>query len=161
MPDDDVRTVTVFTQLMDEDGWSAEDVTLERPPGGDLTLRCRTSGCVVEMIIGEGGTEYQRTWTVKTEHVPQVLRVALRDLFTDTAALHTWLADTGIPTTPEEWQGYPIRPLDEDRLLIETVRTIIGTKDNDEGTTIADRFTTWLTEQSIDYETGEQVTNAD
>ncbi|WP_131772302.1 MULTISPECIES: hypothetical protein [Protofrankia] len=156
-----MRTVTVFTRLMDENGWSAEDVTLERPPGGDLTLHCRTSGRVVEMIIEEDAAEYRRTWTVRTEHVPRVLRAALRDLFTDTAALHTWLADTGIPTTPEEWQGYPIRPLDEDRLLIEAVRTIIGTEENDEGTTIADRFTTWLAEQSIDYETSEQVTNAD
>ncbi|KLL09779.1 MULTISPECIES: hypothetical protein [Protofrankia] len=161
MPDDDVRTVTVFTRPMDEDGWSAEEVTLERPPGGDLTLRCHTSGRVIEMIIGEGGTEYRRTWTVRTEHVPRVLRAALRDLFTDTAALRTWLADTGIPTAAEEWQGHPIRPLDEDRLLIEAVRTVIGTEENDEGTTIADRFTTWLTEQHIGYEAGEQVTNAD
>ncbi|WP_239346111.1 hypothetical protein [Frankia sp. CIT1] len=158
MPDDGaVRVVNVFNKPMDEDGWSAEEVTLERHPGGDLTLRCRTSGRAVEMIIGEDATEYRRAWTVMAEHVPQVLRAALQDLFADASALRTWLAGAGIPAAAEDWQGYPIRPLNENQFVIEAVRALLGVDGNDEGTKIADRFTTWLTEQSISYETDEQV----
>lgn len=155
-----VRVLEVFGEFAEEDGPAGEEVRLERGPEGDLRLCCRTWGRAVKLRVGEGTSEYRRVWTVRSEHVPRAVRAFSRELFPDTMTLRAWLANAGIPSGQGGWYGYAVRPLDEDRFLLELVRAVIGVEDDDECTKIAERFTARLAADSIEYEFGEGVTDA-
>lgn len=147
----DRSTVTLLNKPMDREGWSAEVVTLEVLPAGDLTLRSHASGRAVEMVMGDGVTEYDRAWTVSAGQLEQLRQACIRDLFPDTTALNAWLARSGVQAEPGEWYGFTVRPVDDRQFLLEAVRTIIGLEDDDEGTKMADRFIGWLAAQNISH----------
>jgi hypothetical protein len=145
--------ITLLNKPMDREGWSAEEVTLALLSTGDLTLRSHASGRAVEMVMGDGVTEYQRAWTVAAGQVEQVRQACVRDLFPDNTALSGWLARTGVQAAPGEWYGFTVRPVDDRQFVLEAVRTIVGVTDDDEGTTVADRFVNWLAGKGISYTT--------
>lgn len=149
----DQHCIILVNKPMDREGYSAEEVTLALLPTGDLTLRSHASGRAVEMVMGDGVTEYHRVWTVAAGHVEQVRRACVRELFPDTTALSGWLARTGVAAAPGEWYGFTLRPVDDRQFVLEAVRTVVGVTDDDEGTTVADRFVAWLTGHGIGYTT--------
>ena len=76
----------------------------------------------------------------------------------DTPAFAHWLDAQGIDHAPGDWHRYQVRPLDEGRVALAVGRAIIGElAEKDEGTTIAGRFVTWLTERRIPYQSDETL----
>lgn len=155
MPRNEPRPVSIelLREPASPDRLAAEVVTLGRQPGGDLALHAHATGAAVELIMGDGLIDSVCSWTVAADQVPAVLAAAVRDLFPGKpAALREWMAARGIPATHEAWRGYAVRPVDEDRFLLEVLRVLIGTVERDEGQKIAGRLTDWLTRSGISYE---------
>lgn len=110
---DNESTVTLLDQPMDDEGWSAEQVTLRLTAGGALTLRADAGGQAVQMQLGEHVSRYRREWTV-----------------TD--------VDAVVGALPAG-------------VLLEQLRALLDVDADDEGTTIADRFLSWLDRNGIGY----------
>jgi hypothetical protein len=71
------------------------------------------------------------------------------------------LVSRGITAVEDTWHGYDVRPLDEDRLLLEALRDLIGAVgDPDDGQRIGGRLVDWLSRHAIDHDYQEQVGEA-
>jgi hypothetical protein len=159
MPKDDraVGSVELYDRRMDAQGWLSENVVLARMESGDIILRADTSGRAVETVMGDFYGNWLRIWTVRAADVPRMLDAAVRDLFSDTSGFIDWLRDKGIATEPTQWHGFRVRPVPEDRLLLEAVRAIIGTRDRDDATLVGDRFADSATAKGIEHTFTEKV----
>ena len=134
-----------------------ELVTLALEPNGDLVLRALAIGIGVERTAGEGLNKSVTRYIVSAANVPRVLSAALRDRFADTVGLRAWMAARGIEADVGQWHGYDVRPRNEEQLLLEAVRDVIGRAEpTDEGEQVGYRFGQWLKRHGIDYEFREE-----
>ena len=140
------------------DRLAEELVTLGLQSNGDLVLQAVAIGIAVERFEGEGRNQSVTRYVVGAAQVPRVLTAALRDLFNDTNALRAWMASRGVEAVPEQWHGYEVAPRNEERLLLEALRDVIGRDEPfDEGEKIGYRFGRWLTRHGLDYESREEA----
>jgi hypothetical protein len=141
-----------------KDRLAEELVTIGLQPNGDLVLQAIAIGIGVERFEGEGRNKSVTRYVVGAAQVPRVLTAALRDLFSDTNALRGWMASRDIEAVPDPWHGYEVGPRNEERLLLEALRDVIGRDEPfDEGEQIGYRFGRWLTRNGIDYEYREEA----
>jgi hypothetical protein len=135
-----------------------ELVTLAFQPNGDLVLQAVAVGIGVERFESEGRNKRVVRYVVGAPQVPRVLSAALRDLFGDATALRGWMASRGLEAVADQWHGYGVGPRNEERLLLEALRDVIGRDEPfDEGEKIGYRFGRWLTRHGINYEFREEA----
>jgi hypothetical protein len=155
--EDEPAGIELLREPSGPDRLADELVTLALEPNGDLVLRALAVGIGVERFAGEGLNKRVTRYVVSAINVARVLTSALRDLFGDTAALRGWMASRGIEADADQWHGYGVRPRNEERLLLEALRDVIGRNvPVDEGEQVGYRFGQWLKRHGIDYEFREE-----
>jgi hypothetical protein len=128
---DAVASVPVFDRPLDRQGFAGEAVDLQLTSAGDLVLRARTTGRVVESMLGDGAAVYHRWWTVPAARVPELARAAAHHL--------------------------GVAPAAAGQATLELVRDAMAVGPAEEATSVADRFTRWLAALGVPYGEEERV----
>jgi hypothetical protein len=148
------ESITLRYRPMDREGWMAEVVTLAVTATGEVILRQEVGGKVIQMYSIDFNANEQTIYRVAAVDVPRLLEAVTADLFPDTDALVSWAASRQLPTEPGQWHGLAVRPVNQDKLLLEALSTILGPVDESEidmGQRIVSRFHDWLKAKGVGY----------